>query len=92
MNAPCRYGEFGVAASSPFAARAASCSYVRVREFPVFPALDRAQLVLERALGGGLHVEVERRVDLQALLVESRAELLVELLAYPFDEVRRDLA
>ena len=41
---------------------------------------------------GDLQVEVERRVDLEALLVELLAELVVELLANPFDEVRRELA
>src|SRR4029079_15281548 len=55
----------------------------RVRELAVLPALDRADLILERALGGGLHVEIERRVDLESLLVQPRAEFLVELLPNP---------
>jgi len=62
-----------------------------MRELPVFAAFDRAKLILQRAFRGGLHVEVERRVDLETLFVQPRAELLIELLAHPFDEVGRDL-
>jgi hypothetical protein len=61
-------------------------------ELAVLPALDRADLILERPFRGGLHVEIERRVDLEALLVQSRAEFLVELLPNPLDEIRSDLA
>src|SRR5262249_18034673 len=36
-------------------------------------------------------VEVERRVDLEALLIELPPELVVELLTDPLDKIRRDL-
>ena len=64
----------------------------RVRERPILPGLDRANLTFQVPLGGALHVEIERRVDLETLFVELFAELVVELLADPFDEIRCDLA
>ena len=58
----------------------------------VLAGLNEPKLPLERAFRRGLHVEIERRVDLEPLLVELLAELLIELLADPLDEVRRDVA
>src|SRR5437762_7310656 len=55
-------------------------------------SLDGLRLALQRSFGSTLHVEVERRVDLETLLVELLAELRVELLTDPFDEVGRGLA
>ena len=63
-----------------------------VLELAELPALDRLELPLERALGGRLHVDVNRGVDLEPLFVELLAEVLIELVAHPFDEIRRDLA
>jgi hypothetical protein len=63
---------------------------VRIR--PEASRLDRAELILQRALGGGLQVDVERGVDLEPLLVQALAELLLELLPDPLDVVRRDVA
>src|SRR6185437_1422964 len=58
----------------------------------VSPALDRAKLPLQRAFGGGLHVEIERGVDVETLRVDLVAELLIQLLPNPLDEIRRGLA
>ena len=55
-------------------------------------SLDGAHLIFERALGGRLELHVERRVDLESLLVQLPPELVVEQLAHPFDEVGRELA
>src|SRR4051812_853281 len=63
-----------------------------VRIWTEAASLDRASLPLECALSGALLVEIERRVDLEALLVELLAELRVELFADPFNEVRGGLA
>ena len=63
---------------------------VTVRSEP--SGFDRARLVLQRPLGRALHVEVERRVNLESLLVQLLAELRVELLAHPFDEIGCRLA
>ena len=66
---------------------------IRLRaEFPEPPALDALELKLHRALGGKLHVEIERRVDPQSLLVELSSKLCVELLPDPLDEIRRGIA
>ena len=54
--------------------------------------LDCLRLTFQRALGGTLHVEIERGVHLQALLVKLLPELSVELLTHPLDEVGRGLA
>ena len=94
MNAPCRYGELP-AASSPDAlgrGRHVATRTTRYLYAPNLPGLDGAELVLQRALRRGLQVDVERGVHLEALLVEPLAELLLELLADPLDEVRRDVA
>ena len=61
-------------------------------ERSVLTGLDAPHLALETPLGRELEVDVERRVDLEALLVELFAELRVELLAHPLDEIRRSLA
>src|SRR5665811_273436 len=45
-----------------------------------------------RPSGRALHVEVERRVNLEPLLIQLLAELRVELLAHPFDEIGCRLA
>ena len=93
MNAPCRYGEFAGRFVADALGRASRCtprtSGACTRRTS---RLDGAELVLERALGRGLQVDVERGVDLEALLVELLPELLLELLADPLDEVRRDVA
>src|SRR5207253_5344528 len=54
--------------------------------------LDCLRLTFQRAFGGTLHVEIERGVHLQALLVKLLPELSVELLTHPLDEVGRGLA
>src|SRR5207253_9290747 len=54
--------------------------------------LDCLRLTFRRAVGGALHVEIERGVDLQALLVKLLPELSVEPLTHPLDEVGRGLA
>src|SRR5947199_252626 len=64
-------------------------------EFPcrVHPGFDRVELRLQRALGGLLHLEVERRIDAQAPLVQIATEAGVELGGpQPLDEVRRHVA
>ncbi len=59
----------------------------------VHARFDLVELRLERLLGRLLHVEVERRVDPQALLVEIAAEAwLEEGRTQPLDEVRRHVA
>ena len=59
----------------------------------VDPPLDLIELRLERLLRGLLHVQIERRVDPQALLVQIAAEAgLEERRPQPFDEVRGDVA
>ena len=64
----------------------------RVLELAVGAAFDRLQLGLQRALGGLLHVEVERGVDPEPRPVQVRAEARVQLLPHPLDEVLRDAA
>ena len=53
---------------------------------------DRAQLALDGPFGGRLHVEVERRVDLEPLFIQPVAEAFVQRLPHPLGEVGRDLA
>ena len=65
------------------------------RELPVrvHSRFDRVELRLQRALGRFLHVEVERRIDPQATLVEVAPEACVELGGtQPLDEVRGHVA
>ena len=53
------------------------------------PPIDPAHPVGQRGLGGVLQLQVERRVDGQAVLVELlRAVALLELLAHFLDEER----
>src|SRR5206468_2728676 len=63
---------------------------VRVRA--ILAGFYGANLPLHRAFGGGLQIEIERRVDLEPLLVELLAELLIELLANPLDVVWCELS
>src|SRR4051812_17895066 len=53
---------------------------------------NRLDLSLQRALGSGLQVEIERGVDLESLLVKLLAEFVVELRTDPLDKVGRDFA
>ena len=93
-TAPCRYGEFGTAAPLVVAVRVARLVLLhrRVLERAVLAALDRLDLALEIPLGRLLHVDVERRVDLETVGVDLVAELLLELAPHELDEVRRELA
>ncbi len=61
----------------------------RVTVRPVGARLDGAQLGLERALRGLLHLEIERGVDPESVGIEPRAEPGIELLADVLDEVLR---
>src|SRR5688572_14237747 len=54
--------------------------------------LNEPELSLERALSGGLKVEIECGEHLETLLVQLLAELIVELLADPLNEIRGDIA
>jgi len=67
----------------------------RALEFAVrvHARFDLVELRLERLLRRFLHIEVERRVDAQALLVQVAAEpRLEERRPEPLDEVRRNVA
>ena len=52
---------------------------------------DALQLVLERPLGRGLQVHVERGEHLEPLLVELLAELVLELLPDELHEIGRNI-
>ena len=58
----------------------------------VHSRLDGVELRLDGALRRLLHVEVERRVDTQASLIQVAPEARIELHPQPFDEIGRDVS
>ncbi len=58
---------------------------------PEIPGLYFTEPIFESTLGGQLHLEIERRVDVKATIEQVVAESRVELFAHPLHEVLADI-